>query len=73
MAVKLLLNLVAMNMDIVAIVVSDVKCAFLYGKMCGRVYCEFLEQDPPPKGRHNIGRLRKAMYGTRGPPQLWSE
>ena len=50
--------------------VIDVKTTFLYGDIVDKVYIEL----PPEDERHGkgyVGILRKAMYGTRGAPQVW--
>ena len=72
---------VAMKMAIVraamgrgwAIMVMDVKCAFLYGVCRRRVYIELPRQDPKHGVADLVGLLQKAMYGTRDAPQIWAK
>ena len=50
--------------------VIDVKCAFLYGKAKRNVYIWLPDEDA--KGREGyMGKLDKAMYGTRDAAQNW--
>ena len=53
------------------IMLLDVKKAFLYGKIQRRVYIELPQEDPMSKTGKYVGRLVKAMYGTRDAPQVW--
>ena len=48
----------------------DVRCAFLYGTMSRTVYIELPRQDKR-YGSNEVGKLVKAMYGTRDAPQIW--
>ena len=48
----------------------DFTKAFLYGDMEREVYIELPDEDPQ-KEFGMVGRLRKAMYGTRAAPQVW--
>jgi len=52
------------------IIIIDVKCAFLYGKARRRLYIELPDRDPR-SGKHFVGLLDKAMYGTRDAPLIW--
>ena len=52
--------------------ILDVKRAFLYGETKRDIYIELPPEDPM-YGKGFIGRLRKAMYGTRDAPQVWQE
>ena len=52
--------------------ILDVKRAFLYGERKRDIYIEFPPEDPM-YGKGFLGRLRKAMYGTRDAPQVWQE
>ena len=52
--------------------VIDVQGAFLYGKTKRNVYIWFPSEDPMSKDGY-MGKLDKAMYGTRGVPQVWQE
>lgn len=51
----------------------DVKKAFLYGKARRRIYVEFPEEDKRKPLVDCVGRLNKAMYGTRDAPVVWQE
>ena len=47
----------------------DVKAAFLYGDTKRDLYIELPKQDPWADDFFWVGKLRKAMYGTRDAPQ----
>lgn len=49
----------------------DFTRAFLYGDAERELYIEIPDEDPDKKGGINVGRLRKAMYGTRDAPAVW--
>ena len=49
----------------------DFKRAFLYGDVERELYIELAEEEPGRAGGQNVGRLRKAMYGTRDAPAVW--
>ena len=49
----------------------DFKRAFLYGDVERELYIELPEEEPGRAGGQNVGRLRKAMYGTRDAPAVW--
>ena len=51
----------------------DVKSAFLYGDVKRDIYIELPEQDPMLNKGDYVGKLVKAMYGTRDAPQFWQE
>ena len=56
------------------ILLLDIKKAFLYGKISKNVYFELPAEDPMSEGgggRHLVGELDKAMYGTRDAPAEW--
>lgn len=72
MVVKMLLLKVSMKPKELGVIVLDVRCVFFYSKMRRRVYIELPEQDPESKKKDKMGRLAKAMYGTRDAPQIWS-
>ena len=55
------------------IMVLDVKKAFLYGKMKRTVFIELPPEDPMSADKRYVGRLLKAMYGTRDAPAVWQE
>ena len=52
------------------ILLLDIKKAFLYGKISRNVYIELLAEDPMSEGGggHLVGKMDKAMYGTRDAP-----
>ena len=56
----------------VAGMVIDVKGAFLYGKTKRRVYI-WLPNEDPMSQKGYMGKLERAMYGTRDAPQVWQE
>ena len=53
--------------------VMDVKCAFLYGRMRRNIYIELPTQDERYGDKNLVGKLVKAMYGTRDAPQIWGD
>ena len=53
--------------------IMDVKSAFLYGKVKRTVYIELPKEDPRSRKGDTLGKLIKAMYGTRDAPQIWQE
>ena len=55
------------------IMVMDVKCAFLYGEARCNIYIELPHTDPRHGDGTLLGKLRKAMYGTRDAPQIWAD
>merc|ERR1711946_14364 len=55
------------------IMVMDVKCAFLYGNIRRNVYIELPHTDPRYGDGTVVGKLRKAMYGSRDAPQIWAQ
>ena len=54
------------------LMVLDIKRAFLYGYIEDELYIELPDEDPM-KAKGYLGRLVKAMYGTRAAPQVWQE
>ena len=54
------------------LMILDVKCAFLYAPARRRIYVELPSRDKRA-GTGVVGRLLKALYGTRDAPQLWAE
>jgi hypothetical protein len=54
------------------LMVLDVKRAFLYGNIQEEIYVHLPAEDPM-HGLGYVGRLVKAMYGTRAAPQVWQE
>ena len=55
------------------LMVLDISCAFLYADIKRRIYIELPEEDPESKTGNMVGRLEKALYGTRDAPQAWHE
>ena len=55
-----------------ALMILDVKRAFLYGDIEDDLYIELPKEDPW-FGHGYVGKLKKAMYGTRGAPQVWQK
>ena len=55
------------------IMVMDVKSAFLYGDCRRRIYIELPRQDPKHGDAEFVGRLQKAVYGSRDAPQIWAK
>ena len=53
--------------------IMDVKCAFLYGDIRRNIYIELPHTDPRYGDGSIVGKLRKAMYGTRDAPQIWGQ
>lgn len=49
----------------------DVSCAFLYASIARDVYIELPWADPISKEACWVGKLKKALYGTRDAPQAW--
>ena len=71
-AVKMILSLMVSGVSMKrTVMILDVKCAFLYGRMRRTVYIELPHQDPKSKNGNLVGRLLKAMYGTRDAPLIW--
>ena len=56
-----------------AIMVMDVKCAFLYGVCRRRINIELPRQEPKHGEANLVGLLQKAMYLTRDAPQIWAK
>jgi len=52
--------------------VLDVKRAFLYGDINDEIYIHLPPEDPM-YGLGYVGKLIKAMYGTRAAPQVWQD
>ena len=53
------------------VLLLDIKKALLYGKISRNVYIELPSEDPMSEERHMVGKLDKAMYGTRDAPAAW--
>ena len=54
------------------IAIFDVKRAFLHGLMEEEIYIVLPDEDDM-KQKGFIGRLKKAMYGTRSAPRMWQK
>ena len=52
------------------LMIMDIKSAFLYGEAERNVYIELPHRDPQ-SGKQLVGKLLKAMYGTRDAPKIW--
>ena len=55
------------------VMILDVKTAFLYGLAKRDLYIELPAHDPHSADPTKVGKLRRALYGTRDAPQLWAE
>ena len=53
------------------LMVLDMSCAFLYADITRRVYIELPTEDPESVSGTKVGKLEKALYGTRDAPQAW--
>ena len=56
-----------------SIMVADVKTAFLYGDARRSLYIELPPEDPMSKTGQYVGKLNRAMYGTRDAPMIWQD
>ena len=52
--------------------IFDVKRAFVHGLMEEEIYIELPDEDDM-KQKGFIGKLKKAMYGTRSAPRMWQK
>ena len=52
---------------------ADVKTAFLYGDARRPLYVEFPPDDPLPASGRYVGKLERAMCGTRDAPMIWQD
>ena len=55
------------------LLVGDIKSAFLYGWAKRNIFIELPPEDPMSSSGSFVGRLLKAMYGTRDAPQVWAD
>ena len=55
------------------IMTMDVKTAFLYGVMRRKVYIELPRRDPWSTDGKWVGKLERALYGTRDAPRMWQQ
>ena len=51
----------------------DISCAFLYALAVRQLFIELPSSDPRAGDPNVVGRLKKALYGTRDAPQLWQQ
>ena len=51
----------------------DISCAFLYAECLRNLFIELPSGDPKANDPNVIGKLKKALYGTRDAPQLWQK
>ena len=71
---KMLLSDMAIHQSMKkCLMVLDVKCAFLYGRTPRDIYIELPDEDPMSADKDYVGKLLKAMYGTRDAPAVWQE
>ena len=56
-----------------SIMVADVKTAFLYGEARRSLYVELPPEDPLAASGRYVGKLERAMYGTRDAPMIWQD
>ena len=71
LAAKLLVSECACGGGNLKMMIMDVKRAFLYGKVRRPIFIRLPAEDPMSKVPNMVGRLEKAMYGTRDAPALW--
>ena len=55
------------------LMILDVKGAFLYGEAKREIYIQLPIEDRMSHTGRYLGKLNKAMYGTRDAPQIWQE
>ena len=51
----------------------DVKAAFLYGDARTSLCVELPPEDPLSASGRYVGKLERAMYGTRDAPMIWQD
>ena len=56
-----------------SIMLADVKTAFLYGAARRSLYVELPPEDPLAASGRYVGKLERAMYGTRDAPMIWQD
>ena len=56
-----------------SIMLADVKTAFLYGAARRSLYVELPPEDPLAASGQHVGKLERAMYGTRDAPMIWQD
>ena len=52
---------------------ADVTTAFLYGDARRPLYVELPQEDPLSASVRYVGKLERAMYGTRDAPMIWQD
>ena len=52
---------------------ADVKTAFLYGDARRSLYVKLPPEDPLTASGRYVGKLERAMYGTREAPMIWQD
>ena len=52
---------------------ADVKTAFLHGDARRSLYVKLLPEDPLAASGRYVGKLERAMYGTRDDPMTWQD
>ena len=73
-AARLVVSLAATRRTIIwNLMALDIACAFLYAEAERQLYIEIPAGDPRARDPNVIGRLRKALYGTRDAPLLWQK
>ena len=60
----------AMNGTRRSIMLADVETAFLYGDAWRSLYVELPLEDPLAASGRYVGKLERAMYGTRDAPMV---
>ena len=56
-----------------SIMLADVKRAFLFGDARRPLYVELPPEDPLSASGRYVGKLERAMYGTRDAPMTWQD
>ena len=56
-----------------SIMLADVKTALLYGDAMRSRYVELPSEDPLSASGRYVGKLERAMYGTRDAPMIWQD
>ena len=71
-AARLLVSRVASRTDRDwTLMALDVSCAFLYAPVKRDLFIELPVEDPASASGEWVGKLQRAMYGTRDSPQMW--
>ena len=52
---------------------ADVQTTFLYGDARRSLYVEVPLEDPSAASGRYVGKLERAMYGTRDAPMIWQD